>query len=79
MLTNKELQNLQQSDAFCNNIIAMPQGNNLQSSHPFFTRDNILKWFVTDNKQTFETTVMSSGLTDHIMRQTHDELGHNSS
>ena len=49
----------------------LQQDNKLQSGHP------TLKRYVTDSKQILETTVMPSSLTDHIMTQAHDKIGHN--
>ena len=76
-LTTAKFQKLQQGDAFCYCIITMLQHNMLQSGHLYLIRDNILKRYVIDNKQTFKTTIMSSNLTNHTMKQAHDEFRHN--
>ena len=40
-------------------------------------RDNILKRYVLEGNNTYETTVIPRALTGQILRMAHDELGHN--
>ena len=39
--------------------------------------DNILKRFVVDGKDTYETTVVPRSLIPQVLQMVHDELGHN--
>ena len=40
-------------------------------------QDNILKRYVIEGNNTYETTVVPRALTGQILRMAHDELGHN--
>ena len=43
----------------------------------YLIKDNILKRYIIDGDDTYETTVVPKALTAQILRMTHDELGHN--
>ena len=40
-------------------------------------RDKILKRYILDGDNTYETTVVTKALIAQILRMAHDELGHN--
>ena len=80
-LLNEELQRVQQTVGFYNHILTMLQDKKLWDWHPYFLNDSTIMRYLTDNKQTFETTVMpiSLSVTSHLLRQAHNELGYNGS
>ena len=43
----------------------------------YLVKDNILKRYVMEGNNTYETTVVPRALTGQILRMAHDELGHN--
>ena len=45
----------------------------------YHVEDGILRKYVTDNKQRFDTVVVPSHYTLALLRLAHDELGHNGS
>ena len=44
-----------------------------------YIEDNILKRYVTDKKQRFETTVLNKSCAPMLLKQAHDQIGHNGS
>ena len=45
--------------------------------HPYYLEDGILKKYVYDTKQWFETMVVPRGLCGTLLKLSHDDLGHN--
>ena len=45
--------------------------------HLYKIDDNILKRFVTNGNDTYETTVIPRSLTTQVLQMAHDEIGHN--
>ena len=63
-LLDDELSNvLQQAYPSCVYSMKMLQDKKLQDSHPYYMKDCMLKRYVSDNRQVFETTVIPFGLT----------------
>ena len=71
------LSKLQQKDEFCKNILSQIEKGNLVEGQFYFIRNNILKRYVTDGDDTYDTIVIPRTLTPQILRMAHDELGHN--
>ena len=71
------LQKLQKQDAFCKNIPSQIEKGNITNRQLYLVKDKILKRYVLEGDNTYETTVVPSALTTQILRMAHDELGHN--
>ena len=76
-ISNDVLQKLQEEDVFCMNIINQTEKGNLTYRQLYLVKDNILKRYVIEGNNTYETIVVPRALTGQILRMAHDELGHN--
>ena len=76
-ITDDILSKLQQEDEFCKNIINQIEKGNLIKGQSYLIKNNILKRYVIDGDDTYETIVMPRTLTPQILQMAHDELGHN--
>ena len=76
-IDNDVLQKLQQDDVFCKNIQNQIKKGNISDGKLYLVKDNILKRYVLEGNNTYETTVIPRALTGQILRMAHDELGHN--
>ena len=76
-IDDKVLTKLQQEDEFCKNILKQIEKGNLVDGHLYKIENNILKRYIMDGDDTYETTVIPRSLTPQILRMAHDELGHN--
>ena len=71
------LHKLQQEDAFCKNIQNQIEKGNITDRQLYLVRDKILKRYVLEGDNTYETIIVPRALTAQILRMAHDELGHN--
>ena len=78
-LTDEQISRAQSRDTFCQNINQKLEKGTLIPRQPYFTDNEVLKKYVTDNKQRFEATVVPDHLKLAVLRLAHDELGHNGS
>ena len=76
-IDNGVLQKLQEDDVFCKNILNQIKKGNISVIQLYLAKDNILKRYVIEGNNTYETTVIPRALTGQILRIAHDELGHN--
>ena len=76
-ISNDTLSKLQQEDEFCKNILSHIEKGNIVEGQLYIIKDNILKRYVVDGDDTYETIVMPRSLTPQILQMAHDELGHN--
>ena len=76
-INNDVQQKLQQEDIFCKNILNQIKKGNTTDGQLYLVRDNILKRYVMEGYNTYETTVVPRAPTGQILQMTHDELGHN--
>ena len=74
---NDILSRLQQEDVFCKNILSQIEKGKIVEGQLYLVKDKILKRYVIDGDNTYETTVIPRALTTQILRMAHDELGHN--
>ena len=51
----------------------------MKSGVPYYLEDSILKRYITDNKQKFETTVVNQSCAPMLLKMAHDQMGHNGS
>ena len=76
-IDNKMLNKLQQEYEFCKNILKQIEKGNIVDGQLYKIDDNILKRFIVDGDDTYETTVIPRPLTPEVLQMAHDELGHN--
>ena len=74
---NDILCRLQQEDAFCKNILNQIEKGNIIDRQLYLVKKKILKRYVLEGNNTYETIVVPKSLTAQIHRMAHDELGHN--
>ena len=77
LIDNKMLTKLQQEDEFCKDILKQIEKGNISDGQLYKIEDNILKRFIVDGDDTYETTVIPKSLTPRVLQMVHDELGHN--
>ena len=68
---------LQQEDEFCRNILNQIEKGSIVDGQLYRIEDNILKRYIVDGIDTYETIVIPRSLTPQILQMAHDELGHN--
>ena len=68
---------LQQKVTFCANIIAQIEKGNIIEGQLYFIQNKLLKRYITDGDNKYETIVLPRALTAQILRMAHDNLGHN--
>ena len=73
----KEISSSLPHTALHNNILSQIEKGNIIEGHLNLIRDIILKRYITDGDDTYETIVIPRTLTPQILQMAHDELGHN--
>ena len=76
-IDNDMLFQLQQKDRFCVNILAQIEKGNIIEGQLYVIQDKLLKRYVVDGDNTYETIVLPRALTAQILKIAHDNLGHN--
>ena len=76
-IQNDMLIKLQQEDAFCNNIIQQIEKGNIREGQLYKIDNKLLKRFVVDGNDTYETKVIPRSLIPQVLHIVHDKLGHN--
>ena len=76
-IDNDMLFRLQQKDMFCANIIAEIEKGNIVEGQLYVIQHKLLKRYVVDGDNTYETIVLPRALTAPILKIAHDNLGHN--
>ena len=61
------LTKLQQEDEFCKNILKQIEKGNLMDGHLYKIENNILKRYIIDGDDMYETTVIPRSLTPQIL------------
>ena len=79
-IDNNILAKLQQKDEFCKNIFNQIEKGNIRDGHLYKMDNKLLKRFIVDGNNTYETTVIPRSLIPQVLQvlpMAHDELGHN--
>ena len=76
-LSEDMLSNLQSQDTFCTHILTQIEKGNIKEGHVYVIQNNILKRYVSDGNNTFETVILPRALTAQVLKMAHDDLGHN--
>ena len=71
------LTKLQQEDEFCRNIFNQIEKGNVIDGQLYKVDNKLLKRFVVDGNESYETTVIPRSLVPQVLHMAHDELGHN--
>ena len=71
------LAKLQQKDEFCKNIFEQIEKGNIVNGQLYKIDNKILKRFIVDGNDTYETTVIPRSLIPQVLQMAHDKLGHN--
>ena len=76
-IDNDTLFQLQQKDRFCANILAQIEKGNIIEGQLYVIQNKLLKRYVVDSDNMYETIVLPRALTAQILKIAHDNLGHN--
>ena len=76
-ISSDTLSQLQQKENFCKNILNQIEKGNIIEGQLFVVKDNLLKRYVIDGNNTYETTVIPRAITAQVLQMAHDHLGHN--
>ena len=76
-LTEDMLSQLQAQDTFCSHILTQIEKGNVKEGQIYLVQNKILKRYVTDGHNTYETVVLPRALTAQVLKMVHDDLGHN--
>ena len=76
-ISNDMLFQMQQKDMFCKNILAQIEKGNIIKGQLYVIKSKLLKRYVIDSDDTYETIVIPRALTAQILHMAHDNLGHN--
>ena len=71
-IDNDILYELQWEDVFCKNILSQIEKGNIVEGQLYLIKDKILKRYIIDRDNTYETTVLPKALTAQILRMAHD-------
>ena len=77
-VNNDLLFKLQQKDTFCNDILTQIEKGNIIKGQMHMVKDKLLKRYVIDGDNTYETIVILRAITAQVLQMVHDHLGHNS-
>ena len=76
-LSNDTLSKLQEKDMFSNNILNQIENRNIIEGQLYVIKDKLLKRYVIDGNNTYETTVIPRVITAQILQMVHDNVSHN--
>ena len=76
-VTPTELKEMQSEDKLCTRIMSQMTKQGEKALHPYYLEGGILKKYVYDAKQRFETTEVLQSLCGTLLKLSHDDLGHN--
>ena len=76
-LSNDTSSKLQQKDIFGSNILNQIEKGNLVEGQLYIVKDKLLKRYVIDGNNTYETTMIPRAITAQILQMAHDNLVHN--
>ena len=76
-INNDTLSQLQQKDTFCNNILTQIEKGNITEGHVYVIKDKLLKKYIIDGDNTYETIVLPRALTAQVLQMARNNLGHN--
>ena len=66
-ISNDTLSRLQQEDVFCKNILSQIEKGNIVEGQLYLVKDKILKRYIIDGDNTYETTLIPRAITTQIL------------
>ena len=76
-IDNNTLFKLQQKDTFCANILVQIEKGNIIEGQLYVIQNKLLKIYITDGDNMYETIVLPRALIAQVLKMAHDNLGHN--
>ena len=76
-ISNDTLSRLQQEGVFCKKHPELDKKGNIVEGQLYLIKDKILKRYVVEGDNTYETTMIPRAITTQILQIAHDEWGHN--
>ena len=76
-LSENMLSDLQAQDTFCSHIVTQIEKGNIKEGQIYIVQNKILKRYVIDGNNTYETVILPRALTAQVLKMAHDDLGHN--
>ena len=76
-VTPTELKEMQSKDKLCTRIMSQMAKQGEKALHPYYLEGGVLRKYVYDTKQWFETMVVLQSLRGILLKLSHDDLGHN--
>ena len=76
-VTPTELKEMQSKDKLCTRIMSQMAKQGEKVLHPYYLEGGVLRKYVYDTKQWFETMVVLQSLRGILLKLSHDDLGHN--
>ena len=76
-LSEDMLSKIQSQDTFCTHILTQIRKGYIKEGHVYVVQNNILKRYVNNGNNTFETVVFPRAPTAQVLKMAHDDLGHN--
>ena len=76
-VTPTKLKEMQSDDKLCTQIMSQMAKQGDKALHPYYLKGGILRKYVYDAKQWFETMVVPQSLCGMLLKLSHDDLGHN--
>ena len=72
-INNDVLSQLQQKDTFCCNILTQIEKGYIKEGHIYIIKDKLLKRYVIDGDNTYETTMLPRALIAQVLQMAHDK------
>ena len=76
-LSENMLSDLQSQDTFCSHILTQIEKGNIIEGQIYSIQNKILKRYVIDGNNKYETVILPRALTAQVLKMAHDDLGHN--
>ena len=76
-ISDDMLSKMQSQDTYCSHIKTQIEKGNIKEGQTFRIQNNLLKRYVTDGNNTYETIVLPRALIAQVLKMAHDDLGHN--
>ena len=76
-ISDDMLSKMQSQDKYCSHIKTQIEKGNIKEGQTFRIQNNLLKRYVTDGNNTYETVVLPRALIAQVLKMAHDDLGHN--
>ena len=76
-ISDDMLSKMQLQDTYCSHIKTQIEKGNIKEGQTFKIQNNLLKRYVTDGDNTYETIVLPRALISQVLKMAHNDLGHN--